>query len=436
MAFATKRLFKAAVALIMAVTLTLGLSAQTNGRDYDKEIKELEKKAEQIKSENKNRENKISSIKNDVSQQQTYINEVNAQIGAYNDQVNAYNGLINAMIEKIENTERIIEGKEADIKETEKQIADREAEIERLDAENTDNIYKFGEIIRHSYKSADADVFSMLMESTDFYGLLISAKLLENTNEKNVEFMNSLLDAIQLQEDRIAELEREKEKLNDDKTALEDEKAAYEAEKAGLTADMEATTAEINRQYAALQELTKGKAELEQKVSELRQAINASNEEVEEINRIVAELIREKQRANNPVYGTGFIWPLDANYKKITTNFGYDAWRGGMHYGTDISGGGIGGANIYAAQSGTVIIAYNDGGYHGGYGNYVVIDHGGGVSTLYAHTQTGKVRVSVGDVVKQGDVIASVGSTGWSTGNHLHFEVRINGKAVDAMQYF
>jgi len=431
-----KKLTKISLSLFLAVILALSAAVQSSGRDYDEEIKALEAKADKINAENKKREDKINSLKNDVSQQQAYINEVNTQIAQFMAEIEAYNELINTMNEKISNTENIIAEKEGAIDLTELKIEGRELEINRLDEENKENIKKFGEIIRHSYMSSDSDAFDMLMGSTDFYGLLISAKLIQNTNEKNVEFMNSLLDAIANQEEAINQLEKEKGKLNDDRKELLSQKEELEAQKEALVVKMNQTTAEVNQRYNTLASLTADKKELEGKIASYKQEIKASNAEVEEINKAVEDLIREKQRANNPSYGTGFIWPLDPQYKKITCNFGWDSWRGGMHYGTDVGNAGIGGANIYAAQSGVVIVAYNDGGWHGGYGNYVVIDHGGGISTLYAHGRTGSVRVSVGDTVKQGDHISSVGQTGWATGDHLHYEVRINGKAVDPMQYY
>ena len=99
-----------------------------------------------------------------------------------------------------------------------------------------------------------------------------------------------------------------------------------------------------------------------------------------------------------------------------------------MHTGVDI--GGAYGADIVAASSGTVIIA----GYNaGGYGNYLVVDHGGGVTTLYAHASM--LCVSKGQQVSRGQVIAKVGSTGMSTGPHLHFEVLINGAHTNPMNY-
>nr|WP_283242784.1 M23 family metallopeptidase [Fumia xinanensis] len=95
----------------------------------------------------------------------------------------------------------------------------------------------------------------------------------------------------------------------------------------------------------------------------------------------------------------------------------------------DITGGGVFGANIVAAASGTVIQSTS----HYSYGNYIIVDHGGGYSTLYAHAS--QLLVSIGQKVEQGQTIAKVGSTGNSTGPHLHFEVRVNGKHQNPANY-
>ncbi len=119
---------------------------------------------------------------------------------------------------------------------------------------------------------------------------------------------------------------------------------------------------------------------------------------------------------------SGFIWPVSGT---VVSGFGM-RW-GRMHEGIDITASS--GTPIWAAASGTVIHA----GWLGGYGNLVVVDHGGGLSTAYAHASA--ILVGVGQQVSQGETVALVGSTGNSSGPHLHFEVRVNGAAVDPLLY-
>jgi murein DD-endopeptidase MepM/ murein hydrolase activator NlpD len=122
------------------------------------------------------------------------------------------------------------------------------------------------------------------------------------------------------------------------------------------------------------------------------------------------------------VSSSGFIWPVSGT---LTSGYG---WRWGrMHEGVDLAAGS--GTPIYASAPGVVIAC----GYTGGYGNLVVIDHGGGVATAYGHQSS--IAVGCGQSVGQGQVIGYVGNTGNSTGPHLHFEVRINGGAVDPLGY-
>ncbi len=122
------------------------------------------------------------------------------------------------------------------------------------------------------------------------------------------------------------------------------------------------------------------------------------------------------------VSNSGLSWPADG---PITSGFG-NRW-GSMHSGIDIGAGY--GASIWAAGDGTVIMAD----YNGGYGNCVVIDHGGGLSTLYGHMSN--IEVSYGETVEQGELLGEVGSTGNSTGPHLHFETRVDGGAENPMRY-
>ncbi len=139
----------------------------------------------------------------------------------------------------------------------------------------------------------------------------------------------------------------------------------------------------------------------------------------------------DSEKSDDNSYTTGssgsFIWPLPHTHN-LTSLF---EWRWGrMHNGIDIAGGDDYGQPIIASDSGTVTWSGNDG---GGYGTYVVIDHGNGYTTIYGHAS--ELACSTGDFVNQGDVIAYVGSTGNSTGPHLHFEIRENDEPLDPLGF-
>ena len=188
-----------------------------------------------------------------------------------------------------------------------------------------------------------------------------------------------------------------------------------------------------DRLLASRQQLAGARAQQQQRLADLTEAERQDLSEMEALQQVSAELaakIRAAQArtasssapADTTPSAAGFIWPVTG---PITSPFG---WRWGrMHEGIDI--GAPEGAPIHAVAAGTVIYA----GWLGGYGNLVVIDHGGGFATAYGH-QSG-VAVSTGQGVSQGQVIGYVGSTGHSFGPHLHFEVRVNGAPVDPLGY-
>ena len=167
------------------------------------------------------------------------------------------------------------------------------------------------------------------------------------------------------------------------------------------------------------------------------QAYQAQNEKLREefeaqLEARIKELEEEQKKKNSKYVGGELQWPVPLDYTKVTSGY---AWRTSpitgrkeLHNGIDIPAPL--GTSVYAANTGTVVIAT----WHYSYGNYIMIDHGGGIMTLYAHNS--QLLVSVGDKVKKGQVIAKVGSTGDSTGNHCHFSVRNNGSFIDPMQYF
>ncbi len=165
---------------------------------------------------------------------------------------------------------------------------------------------------------------------------------------------------------------------------------------------------------------------------ELYSEIVSSQVVEEPVTQVVAygtKTVNKKTYSGGP-YATGrFVWPVP--YTRYITQY----YGSGGHGGLDISDANITGQDIIAADGGTVVIAaYRKGTSYGSYGKYVVIDHGGGYQTLYAHCS--ELLVKPGDVVKQGQTIALVGNTGRSTGPHLHFEIQVNGRRVNPLSYF
>ena len=431
---------KFAAALLAAALVALpsdGIHTNAaSGTDYDSKISEYENKIASIKKDNEQRQTKINEYNGDISDNKEAMDVISAQIDGVNSEITTYGELITAKQDKI--TEKIlgIQAVEKAVEAKEQEIEDKKVQISALEDENEQNLEKFSKLARALYMNDSSDTIPLLNGSDDWYNFFVYSDVIKNISSQNLKFMNDLLASIHEQESMIEELNGDIDKLQQDKAALKEEQQQLEAEKQDLENEKAELQTHVDEQTANLYNIAAQNQQLTDKVNSLKYQIDASNEEVEELNAALEKAIREKQAANSGqvVYSTdGFRWPLDKQFQLITTYFGYDGWRGGNHYGIDVGNAGIGGNNIYAAQSGTVITAFNDGGYHGGFGNYVVIDHGNGVSTLYAHCRS--TVVVEGQKVNKGDVIGYVGTTGWSTGNHLHFEVRIPGVSTNPFNY-
>ncbi|HEX2947365.1 MAG TPA: peptidoglycan DD-metalloendopeptidase family protein [Clostridia bacterium] len=210
------------------------------------------------------------------------------------------------------------------------------------------------------------------------------------------------------------------EELNNAKQDVEDKKQLEQQAR-----DLLAQKADEKEQR--LSQLKSSRADVEDQIERSKSALDKLERDIDaqiaEANRLNS--IIKKLSSKGKYAGGSMVWPCPGNYD-VTSRYGMRKHpilrKYKMHTGIDI--GADRGDSIVAANSGTVIMAQYD--RSGGYGNMVVIDHGGGITTLYAHAS--KLLVSVGQHVKSGQVIAKVGSTGLSTGNHLHFEVRVNGE--------
>ncbi len=423
--------FGAVCCLICAIIGTSGLPTYA-----EDSIEALEQKIAENEEKIKECDEKIAQTKGNIADSEELQNYYWEKVVAQQDQINLLNNKLYAKEEEIGEKEEEIAAKEVEIADTEVRIADKISEIAALDTQNRENIYKFGQIIRTMYINDTDDVLSVLAGSADFYDIFVQTEIKNSADQQNLDFMNSLLASIHRLEDEQTQLEADKVQLELDKAGLEKEKKDLIAERTDLD-EQRKYASQLSESYnAEYNNATAQIRDYEARIAQLDQQKQVSAAEIEAYKAEVDEIIRKAQLAasGTVVYDDGeWHWPLDRKYHMITTYFGYSEFHSGNHGAIDIGNGGINSANIYAMKGGEVIVAKTT--YRAGYdyGMYVVIDHGNGYQSLYAHCSA--IYVTVGQMVSQGEVIAAVGSTGWSTGPHLHFEIRKDGSRVDPLNY-
>ena len=305
--------------------------------------------------------------------------------------------------------ERVYQAEQA-INSTEEQLESINNELADIEEKEQEQMGKFKKRITAVCESEGFSYLGLIFSAenfSDFIDKLVIAQELAAYDKNVLDSMDEIKKKIT---DRQAEAEELKNGQEKSKTELEEAMAELYQKSADAAAYME----ELQNDKAAYEKYLKDK-EQEERLAKQRAGIQYSTE--------AADLSK--------VSGGMFLWP--ANTSVITSSFSPSRVNPvtgitQAHTGTDI--GAVEGAPIWASQSGTVSLAE----FNGGYGNCVIINHGNGVSTLYGHMSA--ILVNAGDTVAQGEQIGRVGSTGNSTGPHLHFEILIDGTAVDPMQFF
>ena len=306
------------------------------------------------------------------------------------------------ILEQDLNTLQIAIGKlEVEIAKVESEVRDATARIKDLKARMTKVEERATEQAVALYKSGQHEVLSALLESTSLAELDARAEMLGIAAQENT---SAIIEFGRLK----VRVEYESRKLLETQQELEATRDA----KAELFSDQKARKEELDAHYA---ELSGRISKLKEREGDLAAAADRLRDEI---------LANQAKRAveNLGTSAQGFIWPLNG---PITSGYG-PRW-GRMHTGIDIDG--YTGQPIVASKGGNVILSS----YYSGYGNAVIVDHGGGVATLYAHMSS--FAVSAGQSVSQGQIVGNVGCTGSCTGDHLHFEVRVNGNPTNPLNY-
>ena len=379
------------IATIMLFQSTVALAASEsqlqNQKDENKQkIQDAKDKKDEITEEKNKTVKEVEDISSKIKDYESQIAELDGQIGNLNNQISDAENTLNKAQEDFDKQEKLMEARLIAVQE-----------------------------------QGDTSLLDVLLSSENIVDLISRYYFVTELASADTE----LLEGIKKQKE---EIQQAKDKLEASKKELDTAKAS----KQGVSVQLKAAKSAKDQQVARL---TEDEQKIQQQIDELAQENISIDKKIEQERaeaqrRLEEERKQQQQNQNKPSGGgstsntkpnaSGFICPLPAAYNRVTTHMYYSS--GQYHGAIDFGSGGVNGQPIYAVADGVVMISENLG--NRSYGNYILIMHSNGLYTLYAHGQNGSRRVNKGDYVKQGQQIMSVGTTGNSTGPHLHFEVR------------
>lgn len=386
--------FRLGLSLLLCFAMLLVMmpaaSSTAFAADAETELADLNSQYEKLEAQEKALQDKIDQAKTDKEKQVAIKNKTANDISILEAQ-------IKVLLEKIS------------IMET--QIADKEAEIENLNANIEDSYQLFKQRLRALYMSDTSTTLGLVLGADSYGDYLARSETLKRISQHDQMLIDSLTQDKQ-------NIETKKEELNDERAALEAAKLSVEAKNGELDSRLATTVTKIQSLEDMEKEFLANKAELQKQMKEVK----------EEIDAIYAQL----EALDEAFVGGAFTLPVPG-YSKITSYYGWRFGGADFHTGIDFSGTNVLGKTVVASNAGVVTFTNESYTPGRGYGRYMIVDHGGGYTTLYAHLSA--ITVAEGTRVKRGQAIAKVGSTGWSTGPHLHFEVRVNGAHQNPLNY-
>lgn len=398
-----RRLLAGTSTCLMAAALLLGsaptpVQAATQSQ-LEQQLEKLEKEEKELKKQIQSSSTSLADSEKRKEALEKQVENAKAQLTLVNQQISQLDGQI--------------ADKNTAITQKETEIAEKEAEVEELRDQLS------SQVAAMSKKTTFSNTLQLLLNSEEYADYLVTSKMLARIAERDQ-------DTIDQMEVQIEEIQQAKEELEKEKQTINGEKNEVKA----LQAKATSKKSELDTLYKAIQAEVK---KLQSNMSAYQQKLKETQKEQEQLERQISQLINSSSSTGKYSGGLMF-WPVPT-VRNVSSGFG-PRW-GSMHRGIDISEGAVPiyGEKIYAAADGVVIYANYTNKWGGGYGYYTIVDHGldskgRKISTLYAHTS--KLYARVGDKVVGGKtVLGLAGDTGNVTGPHLHFEVRVNGTAVD-----
>lgn len=397
----TKKILSAILVLIMACTPLFAVvtSADTTTDAYKKKISELQAKEKEYQAA-------LDKTASDIKDKKAYSDTLVSQIEVLSKQISTYHSQISELSTSISE-------KQAVINTAKKKIS------KQMD-------YLKGRV-RAIYMAGETSDLDIILGAKDFSDFIDKCDMVERLSQSDKEVISTV-------QTQLNKVQDEKKLLVSDRADLEEAQGELQGKQDKLTALLEKNEKILSSLYGDQSDAKSKLRNLELQEKEIQGKIDAY---------LASQNTSNNGGGNNTpqnitVSPSGFAWPVPGFYYVISP---FNENRGYSHKGIDITGGGIMGATCVAANGGTVIGSNNSCSHNwgksgscgcgGGYGNYVLISHPGGKTTMYGHLSS--VTVSTGQSVRKGQTIGYVGSTGWSTGAHLHYETRLNGIPYNPM---
>ena len=380
-----------AVALVMAILMIAGfLASALNIFAVTKaQVDALKTKVAEAGKRKNELKNQLSGLTNDLSALQKQISLLDSQIEAQQDEIDAQEELLGELTQM---------------------IADKTIELEESERQQAEQYAQLRSRLRYMVEHGTTSSLSILLSSDSFSDFLNRYEIIRQISLRD----ENLFEQLKAIRDKVL---TEKQELEDTKKDAEDTKLQMEANKAELEAQMEAKRKQMENIQLAQKNVKDAYAAM----------IETEDELMAQYKKAAAEYA-----AQSTYVGGTFMWPLPAGNNVVTCKYGMRTHpitgKRKLHTGVDLRAST--GTKVYAANKGTVTTS----GYSSAWGNYIIISHGGGITTLYAHLS--KRSVSKDDKVKQGDIIGYSGNTGYSTAPHLHFEISKNGSTYNPLNEF
>lgn len=396
MYFAKIRRMVAFLLVLAALCAMLPAVSAANSSDIQDEIDRLKEEADRIEQQQKEIEDQID--------------ENDAQTLSFAEEKMQIDNDLELARQEVENLEE-------QIHQYNLLVAEKQAELDELTAKQDSLMQKFRLRMRSLQERGNISYWQVLFHSASFEDMLMRKTMVEEIAASDQRMLGQI-------RENAEQVLQAKESLTEQKATLEEKKVEQAAAQEALEQKRAESDQAISELIASRQDLVEEQERIQDDMDALEKEIAAREE----------ELNRQQQQNNYVpvVTEAGFLFPLSLNgYQMMTSPYGYRVHPISgvtrLHNGVDLAA--VTGTPIYASKSGVVTTACI--GWGNGYGNHVVINHGDGYSTLYAHQSA--LNVYEGQVVSQGDVIGYVGSTGNSTGPHLHFTVFKNGETINPM---